>query len=65
MEDFTEEFRRRYGAEYVSALHHNRRKTNKAGMEQDGGYGVVIGDLENKNLRDKTDGNIEKTPSSV
>lgn len=28
LEDFTEEFRRRYGAECVSALHHNKRKTN-------------------------------------
>ena len=26
--DFTEEFRRRYGVECVSALHHNKRKTN-------------------------------------
>ena len=26
--DFTEEFRRRYGVEGVSALHHNKRKTN-------------------------------------
>ena len=26
--DFTEEFRRRYDAECVSALHHNKRKTN-------------------------------------
>lgn len=26
--DFTEEFRRRYGVECVSALHHNQRKTN-------------------------------------
>ena len=28
LEDFTEEFRRRYGVECVSALHHNKRKTN-------------------------------------
>lgn len=28
IEDFTEEFRRRYGVECVSALHHNKRKTN-------------------------------------
>lgn len=28
LEDFTEEFRRRYCVECVSALHHNRRKTN-------------------------------------
>ena len=27
LEDFTEEFRRRYGVECVSALHHNKRKT--------------------------------------
>ena len=26
--DFTEEFRRRYSVECVSALHHNKRKTN-------------------------------------
>ena len=26
LEDFTEEFRRRYGVECVSALHHNKRK---------------------------------------
>lgn len=28
LEDFTEEFRRRYGVECVSAIHHNKRKTN-------------------------------------
>ena len=28
LEDFTDEFRRRYGVECVSALHHNKRKTN-------------------------------------
>ena len=28
LEDFTEEFHRRYGVECVSALHHNKRKTN-------------------------------------
>ena len=28
LEDFTEEFRRRYDVECVSALHHNKRKTN-------------------------------------
>ena len=28
LEDFTEEFRRRYNVECVSALHHNKRKTN-------------------------------------
>ena len=28
LEDFTEEFRRRYKVECVSALHHNKRKTN-------------------------------------
>ncbi|MGT2846270.1 MobA/MobL family protein [Streptococcus massiliensis] len=28
LEDFTNEFRRRYGVECVSALHHNKRKTN-------------------------------------
>ena len=28
LEDFTEEFRKRYGVECVSALHHNKRKTN-------------------------------------
>ena len=28
LEDFTEEFRRQYGMECVSALHHNKRKTN-------------------------------------
>ena len=28
LEDFTEEFRIRYGVECVSALHHNKRKTN-------------------------------------
>lgn len=28
LEDFTDEFRRRYGMECVSALHHNKRKTN-------------------------------------
>ena len=28
LEDFTKEFRRRYGVECVSALHHNKRKTN-------------------------------------
>ena len=28
LEDFTEEFRRRYGVGCVSALHHNKRKTN-------------------------------------
>lgn len=28
LEDFTEQFRRRYGVECVSALHHNKRKTN-------------------------------------
>ena len=28
MNGFTEEFRRRYGVECVSALHHNKRKTN-------------------------------------
>ena len=28
LEDFTEEFRRWYGVECVSALHHNKRKTN-------------------------------------
>lgn len=28
LEDFTEEFRRQYGVECVSALHHNKRKTN-------------------------------------
>ena len=28
LEDFTEEFCRRYGVECVSALHHNKRKTN-------------------------------------
>ena len=28
LKDFTEEFRRRYGVECVSALHHNKRKTN-------------------------------------
>lgn len=28
LEDFTEEFRRRYDVEYVSALHHNKRKSN-------------------------------------
>ena len=28
LEDFTEEFRRRYNAECVSALHHNKRKAN-------------------------------------
>ncbi len=28
LEDFTYEFRRRYGVECVSALHHNKRKTN-------------------------------------
>ena len=28
LEDFTEDFRRRYNVECVSALHHNKRKTN-------------------------------------
>ena len=28
LEDFTEEFHRRYGVECVSAIHHNKRKTN-------------------------------------
>lgn len=28
LEDFTDEFRKRYGVECVSALHHNKRKTN-------------------------------------
>lgn len=28
LEDFTEEFHKRYGVECVSALHHNKRKTN-------------------------------------
>ena len=28
LEDFTEEFHRRYDVECVSALHHNKRKTN-------------------------------------
>ena len=28
LKDFTEEFRRRYDVECVSALHHNKRKTN-------------------------------------
>ena len=28
LEDFTEEFRRRYNVECVSALHHNKKKTN-------------------------------------
>lgn len=28
LEDFTDEFRRRYGVECVSALHHNKRNTN-------------------------------------
>lgn len=28
LEDFTEEFRKRYGVECVSALHHNKRMTN-------------------------------------
>ena len=28
LEDFSEEFRRRYNVECVSALHHNKRKTN-------------------------------------
>lgn len=28
LEDFTEKFHRRYGVECVSALHHNKRKTN-------------------------------------
>lgn len=28
LEDFTEQFRRRYGVECVSALHHNKRKNN-------------------------------------
>lgn len=28
LEDFTDEFRRRYGVECVSALHHNKRKSN-------------------------------------
>ena len=28
LEDFTEEFHRRYGVECVSALHHNKRETN-------------------------------------
>lgn len=28
LEDFTEEFHRRYGVKCVSALHHNKRKTN-------------------------------------
>lgn len=28
LEDFTEEFRKQYGVECVSALHHNKRKTN-------------------------------------
>lgn len=28
LEDFTEEFHRRYGVECVSALHHNKRRTN-------------------------------------
>lgn len=28
LEDFTEEFHRRYGVECVSALHHNKQKTN-------------------------------------
>ena len=28
LENFTDEFRRRYGVECVSALHHNKRKTN-------------------------------------
>lgn len=28
LEDFTEEFRRRYGVECASALHHNKKKTN-------------------------------------
>lgn len=28
LEDFTEEFHKRYGVECISALHHNKRKTN-------------------------------------
>ena len=28
LERFTDEFRKRYGVECVSALHHNKRKTN-------------------------------------